>query len=138
MGYVQIVKKDEYTKKTLLQQTKDEVIDARRGEIIDRNNQKLAVSTINYSVWIRPSVITKGKKAQEAEGAIGDTIRQLAEAMNVKEGELLKKLDKKNPLIKIARGQNNETVEKIRKLNLQGVQITQETKRVYPMKNFAS
>ena len=58
--------------------------------------------------------------------------------MNVKEGELLKKLDKKNPLIKIARGQNNETVEKIRKLNLQGVQITQETKRAYPMKNFAS
>ena len=138
VGYVQIVKKDEYTKKALLQQTKDEVIDARRGEIIDRNNQKLAVSTINYSVWIRPSVITKGKKAQEAEGAIGDTIRQLAEAMNVKEGELLKKLDKKNPLIKIARGQNNETVEKIRKLNLQGVQITQETKRAYPMKNFAS
>ena len=35
VGYVQIVKKNEYTKKALLQQTKDEVIDARRGEIID-------------------------------------------------------------------------------------------------------
>lgn len=50
VGYIQIVKNDEYKKKALLRQTKDEIVYAERGEIVDRNNQKIAVNSIDYSV----------------------------------------------------------------------------------------
>lgn len=138
VGYIQIVKNDEYKKKALLRQTKDEIVYAERGEIVDRNNQKIAVNSIDYSVWIRQSVITNGKTNAEAQVALSDVIRKLSDVMGTDEKDLLKKLNPKIPLVKLATRQSSETVEKIRNLKLDGVKITQEKRRSYPMKNFAS
>ena len=66
MGYIQIVRGDELTRKAITQQTKDELVESKRGDITDCNGNKLAVSSIRYSVWVRPSgVIGTAKDANE-------------------------------------------------------------------------
>ncbi len=50
MGYIQVVKGESLKKKAINQQMKDELVEAKRGEITDCNGNKLAVSTIKYSV----------------------------------------------------------------------------------------
>ena len=46
MGYIQIVRGDELTRKAITQQTKDELVESKRGDITDCNGNKLAVSSI--------------------------------------------------------------------------------------------
>ena len=65
VGYIQVVKGDTLKKKAINQQMKDELVEAKRGEITDRNGNKLAVSTIKYSVWARPASIAQGSKNDE-------------------------------------------------------------------------
>ena len=69
-GYIQIVKGEEYTRMAMEQQTMDQLVEAKRGDIVDRNGNKMAVSTIKYSVWIRPaSVMNSERETQEARDA---------------------------------------------------------------------
>lgn len=146
VGYIQVVKKDEYTRKAVAQQTKDELFYSKRGDIIDRNGQKMAISTVTYSVWLRPSeAMEKGKdkdgKIREVtvdNPGIKKSVNELSEILGVKPEDINKDIAKKNNHIKVAKGQENETVQKIKKAKIKGVQITEESKRAYPMKNFAS
>ena len=55
VAWIQVVQADELTEKAIQQQTSDIPIDAKRGEIYDRNGKELATSLTCYSLWVRPS-----------------------------------------------------------------------------------
>ena len=131
LGYQQVVKGDTYKRKAVVQQTKDEIVEAKRGKITDRNGDELAVSAIRYSVWIRPSMIDDEKEKVQVR-------KELAKILGMSEEEMKKKLDTKTSLIKVAKYQDNSVAEKLRKAKLTGVSLVEETKRYYPMGNFAS
>ena len=139
IGYLQVVKGETLKKKAISQQMKDELVEAKRGEITDRNGNKLAVSTIKYSVWARPAVIAQGSKNDaEKKEKLAAAARTLAPILEMSEAELTEKLSQNIALIKIAKYKDNDTVEKIREADIGGVSVTQETKRAYPLGNFAS
>ena len=139
VGYLQIVKGDELKKKAVSQQTKDEIVEAKRGEITDRNGNNLAVSTLRYSVWVRPAtVMSEGKTPEERQTKLSETAATLSRLIGKSESDVLTELSQNIPLVKIAKYQTNDTIKKVRKADLAGVSITEETKRAYPLGNFAS
>ena len=52
---IMIIKHDLYEQKAIAQQTRDIVIEARRGSITDRNGNILAVSATAYKVVMAPA-----------------------------------------------------------------------------------
>lgn len=139
VGYLQIVKGEELRKKAVSQQTKDEIVEAKRGDITDRNGNNLAVSTLRYSVWVRPAtVMSEGDTPEEKQIKLRETAAALSKYIEKSETDILEELSQNIPLVKIAKYQTNDTIKKVRKEDLAGVSITEETKRAYPLGNFAS
>lgn len=71
LGYIQIIKADEYSEKALSQQTTDVVVTAKRGNIYDSSNQPLAINKAGYSVWVRPADIQAKDEKEEKKGNPG-------------------------------------------------------------------
>ncbi len=130
VGYLQIVNADELTKKAIIQQTNDEELEAKRGVITDRNGKELAVSSICYSVWIRPSAISKDK--------LDEVATTLSQLLSFPKEKVSADLIQDKTLIKIAKYLNRDTADAIREAQIPGVSITEETKRYYPLGDFAS
>jgi stage V sporulation protein D (sporulation-specific penicillin-binding protein) len=128
VGYIQIVQGEELTKKAIAQQTNDEAIEAKRGEIRDRNGKELAVSTICYSLWARPA-------AMEDKDAAAKT---LAEITDMDAEEIKEMITQDKSLVKIAKYLDSGAAEAIRKAEMPGVSLTEESKRSYPLGEFAS
>ena len=57
VGWIQIVKGDEYQKKAYLHQTQSYSISPKRGVIYDRNGQALAISASVETIIVDPSLI---------------------------------------------------------------------------------
>ena len=87
VGWIQIVKSEEFTKKALDQQTRDVPIEAKRGVIYDTKGEELAVSATCYSVWARPEYIKEGNDDQDdrkltEEQIIDENVDALTEVLN--------------------------------------------------------
>ncbi|MDD4296723.1 MAG: peptidoglycan glycosyltransferase, partial [Ruminiclostridium sp.] len=54
VGYYQIVKGEEYSKKAYLNQTLNRVINPKRGTIYDRNGKDLAISASVDTISVNP------------------------------------------------------------------------------------
>jgi stage V sporulation protein D (sporulation-specific penicillin-binding protein) len=130
VGYLQIVNAEELTKKAIVQQTNDEELEAKRGIITDRNGKELAVSSICYSVWARPSAI---KKAE-----LDDYAKTLSGILDLSKKELTEDLSQDKNLVKIAKYLDRETADAVRAAEIPGISITEETKRFFPLGDFAS
>ncbi|NLD19306.1 MAG: PASTA domain-containing protein [Clostridiales bacterium] len=136
LGWVQIVKGDEYSAKAVEQQTRDTPIEAERGIIYDTNDKELAVSVVCYTIWARPTDIKaseadKGKSTEQVAKTLSDIL-----AMNLEEVKEL--ISKEQSIIKIKKGIDKDTADKIRDADLPGIEIAEDTKRSYPMGSFAS
>lgn len=137
LGWVQIVKGDEYSKLAIEQQTKDVPIKAKRGVIYDTNGKELAVSATCYSVWARPDQV-RGSEKDKQEAKISKTSRKLAKILNRDEKEIRELITKKQALVKIDKYLEKGTADKIRAAKLSGIEIAEDTKRYYPLGAFAA
>lgn len=138
VGWVQIVKGDEYAKMAIQQQTKDTTIAAKRGTIYDRNGTELAISAPCYSVWARPEGSAEGETEAEKKESVDNVIRKLAEILKMDEDEIRDKFESGKSLVKLTKYQNKKTADKIRKAELPGVEIAEDVKRFYPLGAFCS
>ena len=135
LAWIQVVKADEYTDKAIAQQTSDIPIEAKRGAIYDRNGKELATSATCYTVWARPPQIAETYTTEEK---LDDISSKLAVVLDMKAKEVKKLLKKDQALIKIAKYLDRETCDKVRDLEIYGIEIAENTKRYYPLGNFAS
>lgn len=131
LGYIQLVKGDEYRKLALNQQTRDRIISSNRGSILDRNGKELAVSASVETVSIAPNTIQKAKKQEEVAKA-------LSEILELDYETVLAKTNKNSSYEYIKKKVEKETCDKIRKLNLTGVNLDADTKRYYIYGSLAS
>jgi cell division protein FtsI/penicillin-binding protein 2 len=116
------------TKAAASQQTADTVVPAHRGTIVDRKGVELAVSQAADDVTATPYLIAdKGKAA-----------RQLAPLLHTDEGTILKKLAGDCCFVYLGRHVPGEQADKIRALDLAGVEFTPGQRRTYPRDYFAS
>ncbi|MEG0391525.1 MAG: hypothetical protein RR626_02035, partial [Anaerovoracaceae bacterium] len=142
VGYMQVVKGEEYSKKAMTQQKKDEVVEAKRGAILDRNGTELAVSTVKYSVWVRPAALKVKDNEEKSKENLDKTVQALAEILEKEPAEIEEKLTQDISLVKVDKYLERSTADAIRKWvaeeKISGISITQETKREYPMNEFAA
>jgi cell division protein FtsI (penicillin-binding protein 3) len=96
---------------------------AVRGKITDRNGQVLASSIPVRAIWAAPEEVLAAPK---------DKIRALAGLLEMSEAELRKKLDSDRNLVYLKRQVEVEVADRIKALDLDGMDIRPEYKRFYP------
>jgi cell division protein FtsI (penicillin-binding protein 3) len=96
---------------------------ATRGKITDRDGEVLASSVPVKAVWAIPDDVLE---------APADKLRALAALLEMPEAELRKKLDSDRNFVYLKRQVEQETVDKITKLQIDGIETRKEYKRFYP------
>jgi cell division protein FtsI (penicillin-binding protein 3) len=101
----------------------------RRGAIVDRHGRELAMSTKAYSVYADPKLI-EGRKA---------TAKKLASILGIGPEAVFAKIkDPKKRFVWIQRILPEDKAQEIKALDIKGLQIVEEFKRVYPNEDLLS
>lgn len=138
LAKIMIIDSDELTQRAVSQQTRDTTIDAKRGVIYDRNGKELATSSICYTLYAFPQSFKGEKTDDELKADIKSVQKALGIKDSKKKKEISKKLKSKDALVTLAKHLTKKKAEKIRKLKLSGLELTESTQRYYPLGNFAS
>jgi len=121
--YIQAFRGEELQALAFEQQTRDRLITPNRGSIYDRNMVGLAVTETVASI----SVIYA-----QARGDLPGVARALSRELDMDETELLEKISRRVALVRVAQKVDVEVAERIRRLNLPGVVIDEDVRRIYP------
>ncbi len=111
----------------LHQLAQHEELPAERGEITDVNGELLATSVELQSVFATPPTIV--------DPGLAATI--LASVLELPVEDVRARLDSTDPWVWLKRRVSPEVAERIRSLDLRGVGMLPETKRVYPVQGVA-
>ncbi len=122
------VRSGSLSERAVSQQIEDIEDPARRGTIYDRNGVELAVSEDSATVFAHPFLIDDPVKAAA----------QLAPLVGRTEDELLRKLSSKESFVYLRRKMDASLGEDIEKLEIEGIGMVTEPKRVYPQGFLAS
>ncbi|UCB44449.1 MAG: penicillin-binding protein 2 [Spirochaetota bacterium] len=101
---------------------------SERGFILDRNNEKLAISLETYSIYVRPKEVENKKKAA----------REIASAIDEDYSSILRSMNRKKPFVWIQRQIDIRYTERVENLDTKGVYLEKEYRRHYPHNNLAS
>ncbi|MCL1787549.1 MAG: penicillin-binding transpeptidase domain-containing protein [Defluviitaleaceae bacterium] len=126
--FIQIYHGEMLQARAFEQQTRDRVIRPNRGSIYDRNMVSLATTETVASV----SVIY----AQMRD--IPATACTLAEVLTLDEGEVLEKISKRVALTRVAQKVDKDVADKLRLMDIPGVVIDEDIRRIYPFGSLAS
>lgn len=143
-----IVKSPKLKSAAMDQWTNEVKIDAKRGEIVDRNGLELAVSANVYRVDLDMNIIRRnianGKILNQEEMNLGidKLAMKLSDSLDMNFEDVSKKMKQrlKNGLpqgaVILARRIDKEKADKVSAINIKGVMISPDTKRYYPNNNF--
>jgi cell division protein FtsI (penicillin-binding protein 3) len=122
-AYIQLLPNDRLENSVKKQYQSHLLINARRGAILDRNGQELAVSTTSYSLYADPKIIDKPKKLAKI----------LAPYVGYSPIEINRKIaDEQKRFVWLKRHLDFSEKEKIEALKLNGIGFIEESKRFYP------
>lgn len=131
IAIIQFIDGEKLSREAIEQQTRDRMINAKRGTIYDRNGKQLAVSADVETVSISPVTV---RKANERE-VCADTLSAILE---MDKADILAKIDQNASYVLIKRKVEKEQADAIRDAKLTGVYLDSDTKRYYPYNNIAS
>lgn len=131
IGYIQFVDGERLSGEALEQQTRDRLVNAKRGTIYDRNGKQLATSGDVETVGITPVQIRE-------TGKVDEYAKTLAEILELDEEWVKEKINSKVSYVLLKKKVEKETADKIREANLSGVSLDADTKRYYPYNNIGS
>src|SRR5688572_25960772 len=122
LGYLQIVKHDEYARLADNQHAKTIPLKPKRGPILDRNGQALAVSSRAESLFALTSQVEdRDVLARRLAPILGDPAQEIA-----------KRLDSSKRFVFIKRRLPPDTVEAVRQLDEPALGFVDESMRLYP------
>lgn len=125
LGYIKLIKNDEYYNRAISLWTRSAPIRGERGNIYDRNG-KLIVGS-----YLTPTIVAIPKQIKDKE----NTSRILAKILKTSEANINRHLSK-NVSVEIIKPEGQrisvEMALEIAKANLQGVYIVGDTTRYYP------
>ncbi len=130
LGYLMLVQGDELKRQAMEDQSRDRLINAKRGTIYDRNGQVLAISASVETVSISPITVRKGDPERTAD--------VLSQVLGLDRETVTAKINKNTSYEIIQRKVEKEQADKIREAKLAGVYLDEDSKRYYPYGNFAS
>ena len=166
LSYIMIVKRADYAGRAEEQWTSEVKIDAKRGRILDRNGNELAVSANVYRVdfdlnsvraYLKRPLKSISSKELDHMKSVGipvptgddglktdDIAPVIAKALDVDVSEIKADLEKKLPSgadagsVTVVRKIEKDVADKVKELNINGVLVSPDTKRYYPNNNFLS
>jgi len=127
LAWIQFVWGEELQKKALEVRTRDIPVEARRGDIYDRNGKELVTSVSVSSLYAIPILVETPQNAA----------KKLSSILKVDEERLVQILARKSCFEWLARKIDNETAQKIKALNLPGIFFVDENQRYYPFQTLA-
>lgn len=110
------------------QRTRSVPVEALRGTIYDRNGAVLAVSKSAASLYAVPAEIDDAAAAADI----------LADILDCDREKLLKKLQKRQSFVWLARRLDSEKEVSLRKVDIEGIGLTAESERLYPENQLAA
>lgn len=133
VAWIQLVQGPQLQKMAIEQQTRDRIVNSKRGTIYDRNKVELAVSISVETVSVIPKEVTQPEKVAG----------KLCEILGMDYSDILKKVTNKASSIeiikrKVEREQTDAIRRWISQEKIKGVKINEDTKRAYPNNNLAS
>lgn len=135
IGWLQFVDASWLQEKVYKQQTINEIISPKRGNIYDSTGKALAISASVDTISINPSKITSDKKELVAKG--------LSDIFALDYNETLAKVNSTSQVETIIKKVENDKVEQLKtwmsnnKVST-GINIDEDTKRYYPYSTLAS
>lgn len=120
---VQVLSGDSYRELREKQLWRRQEIPAPRGTILDRRGELLAVSLPVSSVYADPS------RLKDLQG----TAALLAPILGVSQGWLLDRLSRPKRFVWLRRHVTQENAQKVRELDIAGIDLRQEMDRAYPL-----
>ncbi len=128
LGYLQVVKHDEYSKLAESQQAKTIPLKPRRGPILDRNGQVLAVSSRAESLYALISRIEdRDRLAARLAPILGEPVRDIA-----------RRLDSSKHFVFVKRRLPPDVAEAVRDLGEPALGFVEESLRLYPNRELAA
>lgn len=131
LAYLQFALGSELQLKAEQLRTREIPIAAKRGTIYDRNHKKLAVSISADSVYALPPEVRYSGKAEEIA-------KQLSPILEIPEDKLMEKITASRSFEWLKRKVDFEKAQKIRQLDLPGIQVVEESQRFYPKDTLAA
>lgn len=126
--YIQCFKADDLQSRAYEQQTRDRLISAERGSILDRNGNGIAVTKSVNSISVIHSQIENEEEAA----------RLLSQVLEMDYDTVLEKVSKKVALQRIKTKVDSETANVIRKADIAGIVVDEDVERVYPYSSLAA
>jgi len=128
LGYLQVVKHDEYLRLAEGQHAKSLVLRPKRGPILDRNGQVLAVSSGAETLYALP-----GRVDDPARLA-----RRLAPVLGEPPAEIARRLDTAKRFVYVKRRLPPAVAQAVRELKEPALGFLEESLRLYPNRELAS
>lgn len=125
--YIQVINAETLVKRAEDQWTRDLPISAKRGTIYDRNGVALAISYTSFNVYVRAINVKDATKVTKL----------LSETFDLDYEKTYQKVTNRfvsESLIKLQA--EEEDVLKLKKANLDGIYLSENTKRYYPYGDF--
>jgi len=126
--YLQIFRYGSFVKQAEHQQQREIPLSAKRGVIFDRAGHELAMSVLVDSAFAVPTEV------KDLPTAVSLITRITGEDRNV----VLADCRNHKTFCWVARKADDETIERIKSLNLQGIHFQKEPKRFYPARDLAA
>jgi len=137
-GYLQLIEGEKLQKEAILQQTRDRIINSKRGAILDRNGKPLAVSASVETVSASPGEVRGNKNTI----AVEEVAKGISESLSLDYNDVFAKLTKNSSYEIIKRKIEKDEADKIRAFindkKVKGIRLDADTKRFYPYGSFAS
>ncbi|WP_283691573.1 stage V sporulation protein D [Clostridium perfringens] len=140
--YISIFRSKDYKAMAEEQWTNEIQIDARRGRVLDRNNRELAVTANVFRVDL--DLITLRKYIDKKDTDNIEIAKLLAEALEMDEEKVLSRIELTYPSgnpansATLIRRIEKEKADKVKELDINGVIVSEDTKRYYPNGDFLS
>ena len=123
----QVIDRERLAVMALHQLAQEHMLPAERGEITDRNGELLATSIELQSVFVTPPTVEDPRLASIL----------LASALDMPSSEVRARIDNDRSWVWLKRRVSPDVAERIRGLDIRGVGLLPETKRVYPVEGVA-
>lgn len=140
--YIMMVKGDYLSYKAKEQWTSEVKLSAKRGKILDRNGNELAVSANVYRIDLDLNAIRQSNNKNNI--TMEELAGKLSEATAMERDKVLDILTKTLPSgepmgsANLVRRIEKAEADKVSTLNIKGVMVSPDTKRYYPNNNFLS
>ena len=126
--FIELFRAEDWQEMAYEQQTRDRLITPKRGSILDRNGEGIALTETVNAVSVIPVQVKEKEK----------TAQFLADALELEYEDVLEKVKQKVALVRIKTKVDTETAAAIRKAGYPGVEVDEDVQRVYPYSELAA